>query len=463
MPANYVLLERIELNATTSSVTFSNIPQSGYTDLKIVGSIRNTLNPNDNIYISFNSDTTGSNYSSRQIYGTGSAAGSEVNTTTQRRAGITDGSGRTANTFSNTEIYIPNYSSTSAYKSYSSDSVEENNATAAVQTMVAGVWNSTAAINSITFTTENAGYSFVQYSTFSLYGLAATGTTPVIAPKASGGNITTDGTYWYHTFLSSGTFTPATGLTCDALVVAGGGGALGSESGSDQGTGGGGAGGYRAISSISFASGTGYTVTVGAGGSGSINRFNASTAGGNSSVNSYSSTGGGTSKWNATSGSGGSGAGSGPSQTAGSGNAGSYSPVEGYAGGVGATDGVTGNGAGGGGGAGAVGTASAAGTYQGGNGGVGLYNAISGGATTGAGQLSGGNYYFAGGGGGSAGRSNGTYMGVGGLGGGGTAPAGNATTNTGGGGGGAQGWASGSGFVGGNGGSGIVIVRYSVA
>jgi len=36
MPNNYVLLDRIELNADAASVTFDNIPQSGYTDLKLV-------------------------------------------------------------------------------------------------------------------------------------------------------------------------------------------------------------------------------------------------------------------------------------------------------------------------------------------------------------------------------------------------------------------------------------------
>ncbi len=43
MPANYVLLERIELNASAASITFSNIPQSGYTDLKLIVSSDKSL------------------------------------------------------------------------------------------------------------------------------------------------------------------------------------------------------------------------------------------------------------------------------------------------------------------------------------------------------------------------------------------------------------------------------------
>jgi hypothetical protein len=219
MAENYILLERIELNASASSVTFNNIPQSGYTDLKIVHSSRST---NGNFWA--NLALNGSTSSFTRLYiqgeGTGLGTGSAAQTDTFV---ISNGSGTTANIFSNGEIYIPNYTS-SSYKSISQDMTTEDNGTVAYSRLQATLWSNTAAINSISFTTGSG--AFAQYSTFSLYGLAAVGTTPVIAPKASGGNITTDGTYWYHTFLSSGTFTPATALTCDALVVAGGGGAM---------------------------------------------------------------------------------------------------------------------------------------------------------------------------------------------------------------------------------------------
>jgi hypothetical protein len=104
----------------------------------------------------------------------------------------------------------------------------------------------------------------LQYSTFYLYGVSKLGTTPAIVPYATGGDtIMTDGTYWYHAFTSSGTFTPTKGLSCDVLVVAGGG-----AGGAELIGGGGGAGGRYCISAQSLASGTGYTVTVGAGGAG---------------------------------------------------------------------------------------------------------------------------------------------------------------------------------------------------
>ena len=62
-------------------------------------------------------------------------------------------------------------------------------------------------------------------------------------PKATGGTITLVGGFYIHTFTGSGTFTPTAGtLSCDYLVVAGGG-AGAREYFGGTGAGGGGAGG----------------------------------------------------------------------------------------------------------------------------------------------------------------------------------------------------------------------------
>ena len=437
--ANYVLLERIELNDSAASVTFSNIPQTGYTDLKVVCSTRQTgAVATASINFTFNGSSTGFTY--RALQGSGSAASSFSGSTGYFGQG--DGASATANTFGNAEFYIPNYTG-STNKSISADTVDENNATAAYAQMTAILWSNTAAITSIGLVSGNG--SWAQYSTFSLYGLAAVGTTPAIAPKATGGNITTDGTYWIHTFNTSGTFTPAVNLTCDYLVVAGGGGG-----GSNLG-GGGGAGGYRASSSLSVPAAS-YSITVGAGGAAGAYSTGQGGDGTNSSFYTISATGGGGGGNNIGAGrSGGSGGGAARTGTpVGSGNAGGYSPVEGYAGGLGRNPYPSG----GGGGAGGVGAAASAGTGAGlgGAGGVGVSNSISGTAT-----------YYAGGGGGCTYAQNGGKA-LGGNGGGGNgagyvpyvAPT-SGGTNLGGGGGG------GTNDVGGNGasgGSGIVIIRY---
>jgi hypothetical protein len=455
MPANYVLLERIELNASAASVTFSNIPQSGYTDLKIVASARAT---NTNVHynqhlLTINGST--SSFSGKRLWGDGSSPASYPTT---RNSGLFNSNASTANTFANTEIYFTNYLS-SNNKSFLVETAEENNATASYVEMIAGLWSNTAAINSITLTPEISG-DYMQYSTFSLYGLAAVGTTPAIAPKASGGNIQTDGTYWYHTFLSTGAFVPATGFSCDVLVVAGGGGA--------GRYGGGGAGGYRTTVGGSALSVTAqnYTVTVGAGGAKNYEntRGNSGTSSVFSTITSAGGGGGGSvgaSVGTGISGGSGGGGGSDGNFDGGAGNTPSTSPSQGNNGGSGTANHPAYSG-GGGGGATAVG-GSASG-FAGGNGGAGS-NALSSWASA---TSSGASGYYAGGGGGvgynypSAGGA-----GVGGAGGGGTASnigdgsgtpnAG--TANTGGGGGGGF-RTDGTGTN--AGGSGIVIIRYAV-
>jgi len=461
MPSeNYILLERTELNASAASVTFASIPQTGYTDLKIVASLRGTSPfATMQLYMTFNGSTTG--YSARQVYGDGSSATSATLSNSGAAISIINmnTTQSTANTFSNTEIYIPNYTS-SSNKSVSADSVTENNAAGgALAGMTAGLWSNSAAITSITFTNQSAD-TFLANSTFSLYGIAAVGTTPAIAPKASGGNIIDyDGTYWIHTFTSSGTFTPQTGLSCEYLVIAGGG-AGGGQSG------GGGAGGYRTNgggSALSVTT-TPISVTVGAGGANpGAGSSLAGTKGSNSVFSTITSTGGGIGG-TGTGGTGGSGGGGGMGTfSGGAGNEGAYSPIEGYAGGAGASAAANTFAGGGGGGSSAVGVAASVtvGSGSAGNGGAGTASSITGTSVTRAG------------GGGGSGNTGGVYStttaGAGGSGGGGAGTNTNSaavsgTVNTGSGGGGA-GYNGGTATygTGGNGGSGVVIIRYPAA
>lgn len=395
--------------------------------------------------IAYNGST--SNFSSRWLIGDGATASSSNSSTTfSNLIAWIDGSADTANTFSNTEITIPNYTSAN-FKSASADSVMENNSTTAYQSMIANLWSSTAAISSVTLNCYGGG-NIAQHSTFSLYGVSALGTTPTRAPKATGGDIImTDGTYWMHTFINSGTFKPATGLTCDYLVVAGGGGAATNFGG------GGGSGGLRCTvgatggggsleSALSLASGTAYTVTIGAGGA-------TATQGSNSVFSTITSTGGGLgATLGGNGGSGGSGGGASSTTVARTGGTGTTN--QGYAGGNATGAGAPFFGAGGGGGAGAVGGAYAGGSTSG-NGGTGVTTSISSSSVT-----------YAGGGGGGGYTPYSITAGTGGSGGGGNgatpaAAAGVAgTANTGGGGGGG----AGDNGAGGAGGSGIVIVRY---
>jgi len=148
-----------------SSVTFSAIPQT-YTDLLIKGSARATTSVSNWVDIDVTINGSTSNFSFKELYGTGSSAAASNGTT--GIFGYSNGSVATANTFSNFECYIPNYTS-SNYKSFSADSVTENNATAALAIFDAGLWSNTAAITSISLAPN--GTNFLQYSTFTLYGI----------------------------------------------------------------------------------------------------------------------------------------------------------------------------------------------------------------------------------------------------------------------------------------------------
>jgi hypothetical protein len=151
----------------SKTMGFTSIPQT-FTDLKVVISGRGTRAANDDdVLVSFNSST--SNFTGRFLYGNGAGAFSA--STGARFVGSIPSTSSTASIFGNTEFYIPNYTS-SNYKSYSADSVTENNGTTAYQLITAGLWSDTAAITGITLT-SNVG-DFVQYSTATLYGIKNT-------------------------------------------------------------------------------------------------------------------------------------------------------------------------------------------------------------------------------------------------------------------------------------------------
>jgi hypothetical protein len=299
--------------------------------------------------------------------------------------------------------------------------------------------------------------------------------------SATGGTVTIDGNFKVHSFTGPGTFTvcsvgnAAGSNTVDYMVVAGGG--SGGSCVSATSGGGGGAGGYRespgtttcytasplgASPAVALpVTATGFPIVVGGGAtavptSGTCKNSNGSP----SSFSTITSAGGGGGGANPSSvpnptrqaAAGGSGGGApyyGPA-TGGAGNTPPTNPAQGQAGGNGGSSPAYGSGGGGGASAaGANGTSS-----EGGDGGDGTTSNITGSSVT-----------RAGGGGGAAWQDGPpTSAGAGGTGGGGAggADGGNpgtaGTTNTGGGGGGASGTPQA--HLGGNGGSGIVIIRY---
>jgi hypothetical protein len=162
MATTYTLIDKTTLGSTQANVEFTSI-SSAYTDLLLKFSCRTAHgNVVTNFEVSFNGVTT--NLSGIRIYGTGSGVASESNA-----YALSTGDTATANTFTNGDLYIPNYTS-SNYKSFSIDDVTENNATAAYAVMAAGLWSSTSSINAIKLT-PNAGSGWLSESSFYLYGI----------------------------------------------------------------------------------------------------------------------------------------------------------------------------------------------------------------------------------------------------------------------------------------------------
>jgi hypothetical protein len=154
-----------------ASIDFTSIP-STFTDLVLVLSTRCTAaGIDEDLGMRFNGDTTSGNYSYTTLIGTGTSAvsGGQLNASFNY-VGRANGSTSTASTFSNQQIYIPNYSVTSIQKSSSFDGVRENNTTNGTNDLFANNYNQTAAISSIKIYCLGAA-NFVQYSTATLYGI----------------------------------------------------------------------------------------------------------------------------------------------------------------------------------------------------------------------------------------------------------------------------------------------------
>jgi hypothetical protein len=168
MATTFTKIASVTAAGGSSTISFTSIP-STYTDLVIKVSARATYAANfQDINIRFNGSTSG--YSSRLLQGDGSAATSANNASSALVWGANSVSANaTANTFSNGEVYIPNYTSANN-KSISTDAVTENNAISAYIQVAAGLWSNTAAITSIEMYLGAGNY--VQYSTFTLYGIS---------------------------------------------------------------------------------------------------------------------------------------------------------------------------------------------------------------------------------------------------------------------------------------------------
>lgn len=153
------------LGSNAATVTFSGIP-ADHDDLLVVISARCDGSQSQgwqDTTILLNGLST--DRSGRRLYGTGSSVGSTADTAYF----FINNNNSTSNTFSNVELYFPNYAGPTA-KSFSCSTAQENNGTAAIILAAAGLWNSTSAINSLTF--DPSSGNFLTGSSFYLYGIS---------------------------------------------------------------------------------------------------------------------------------------------------------------------------------------------------------------------------------------------------------------------------------------------------
>lgn len=150
-----------------ANMEFTSIPGT-FDDLIILLSARAATNPFGEsrmwCELGFNGQGAHINNTGRILSGNGSAASSQANYTYF----YMPSSGATASTFGNTFMYFPNYTS-SNQKSFSIDSVMENNATDSMQDLAVGNWTGTAAITSISIYARSG--NFAQHSSAVLYGI----------------------------------------------------------------------------------------------------------------------------------------------------------------------------------------------------------------------------------------------------------------------------------------------------
>ena len=153
-----------------ATIDFTSIPAT-YTDLVLKLSSRtNYAGINDYASMTINGNTASLTNRFISMYGGNTVVSGAYGSPANKIQATVNGANATSNTFGSWEMYLPNYAG-SSNKSFSIDSVTENNATNQGEFMLnAGLWANTSAITSINIA-PYYGTLFVQYSTATLYGI----------------------------------------------------------------------------------------------------------------------------------------------------------------------------------------------------------------------------------------------------------------------------------------------------
>ena len=155
-------------NGTGSSgvITFSSIPATyEHLQIRILGRSTST---GTTIAITANSDT-GSNYARHFVYGDGSTAGAGGNAS-QSNMGIAyvTSSSNLSNTYAVNIVDVLDYRNTNKYKTFRVLTGVDVNGSGGYVQLSSGLWQSTSAITSLTFTNST---NYTTDTSFALYGI----------------------------------------------------------------------------------------------------------------------------------------------------------------------------------------------------------------------------------------------------------------------------------------------------
>lgn len=158
-------IAEVSLGGTSTSIDFSSIP-STFKHLHLIGHLRDDRGAGateDSVKVAFNNDTTDANYDRRIDVSSAAFIANDRNL-----AGATAASA-TADQFAQVDIWIANYAGANRKTALTTMLLPQTADTTMPIVMRGVLWQSTTAINRVTFT-PNTGTNFVAGSIMSLYG-----------------------------------------------------------------------------------------------------------------------------------------------------------------------------------------------------------------------------------------------------------------------------------------------------
>jgi|LakMenEpi03Aug12_release.lakeMendotaPanAssembly.Ray.scaffolds.fasta_scaffold426809_3 hypothetical protein len=166
MASAYKLIKTHTTTSSVSSVLISTIPQS-FQDLKLVVSARSSAAQEDDaLYVKFNSAAT-TYYSQVMFDNGGSVYGFRL---TSAYAGVITANTSDANIFSNSDIYIAGYASSTKNKAAVTSTTNETTSSNIRHDQAQLNWRSTAPITELLI--EAGAGNIMSGSTFYLYGIS---------------------------------------------------------------------------------------------------------------------------------------------------------------------------------------------------------------------------------------------------------------------------------------------------